>query len=175
MEALAKALLLLKQNTIGNYISPGLESSLLPDRSVRIFHQTREQTKLVTPHSHRFDMHAIVLEGGVTNTTWMRVSDRRADLFRESTLTYNNIGDYERRVEGDYHYGPISRHFVRGEAYSIPHGEIHSIVFKKGSVVLVFEGIDQGPETRIIEPVVYNVHTPLLDIQPWMFQRKVLK
>ncbi len=88
-------------NKINNYVIPGLSSSLIGNTSrhgcARIFECSRDHREIITPHSHRFDFQALVLQGEVHNEIWTETSTVEGDLYACTDLVYNGeIGDYRK-------------------------------------------------------------------------------
>lgn len=164
---------------VRNYAIPGLTSWLVgakaPNGSlVRLFHCDRNHQEPITPHSHRFDFHAQVLQGRVVNRVWQEASERYGDMFCESTEEYKGeIGQYETKVLGHSYYRFDDQNFVDGDEYFMGAHEIHSIFFAKDTYVLMFEGPTVTTDSLILEPVVNGERIPTFKVQDWMFKRGV--
>ncbi len=138
-----------------------------------MFECTREQHEFITPHSHRFDFSACVLEGFVANTLWVKTDDPKADLYRERQSNYlGTPGSYENNTLGDFRFVADTICHGEGEWYSMHFTEIHSIRFEKGSRVLFFEGPRKTNSSSIIEPVVDGEYLPTMRTEPWMFRKE---
>lgn len=172
------ALLALAHSPIHNYVIPGLTSSLLgapsPQGCVRLFECSREHQEAITPHSHRFDLQCIVLQGWVENKLWVETEDEHADAFAVSHIKYlGEPGAYEKRrygfaakfaIQSKEGYGP-------GDCYQMKSAEIHSIAFSRNAKVLFFEGPTLTDISVVIEPWVNGKMVPTSTTQPWMFDR----
>ena len=162
----------MRQDTLHNYVTMGLNSSLLTNGCVRHFHQTREQTSVITPHSHRFDLMCLVLSGVVTNTLYF--SSMEGDKYQVSEQVYKDIGKY-RILDTKY----VDRFILRptvyrsGEWYSMNYNEIHSIWFSKGAQVLFFEGPTVTDASYFLEPMdEYENVDRTLKTEEWMFRKE---
>lgn len=173
----AEEILKLRHSPIHNYAIPGLTSWLIGSPSeagtVRLFEMTRHQHQPITPHSHRFPLYSYVLEGSVENILWERSSIiSYGDTYQESELVYAggpgeyfvNSGEHDTWMHKSWEY-------KRGSSYSMGANDIHSIVFKKGALLLVFEGATVSDRSTILEPVCYGNVVPTFAVEDWMFQR----
>lgn len=167
-------------NTLDNYILPGLSSHLVGGGTygkVRLFEASRRQQAGITPHSHRFDFTCFVLQGSVVNTLW--TPDAQGDEFFMSYLEYQGeAGTYQKQEcipgvdkPGDYWSGNSSR-YSKDQWYSMSSEEIHSIEFSHDALVLFFEGPEKSKITRVLEPIVASVVIPTLKVEPWMFAKR---
>lgn len=162
------------KSKITNYILAGLSSTLLhtipSGGCVRLFENDRHQNSHITPHSHRFDLSCLVLEGEVLNILWE--SDKiDGDLFHVTEATYTGeIGKYEKQCAGDRCLSPRKEVYTAGDIYSMKHDEIHSIVFSKHAKVLFFESAPKSDSSIFIEPIVNGKRLKTMKTEPWMFQ-----
>ena len=158
-----------------NYVVPGVTSWLFGERGlrgcVRVFTSDRKHIEDVTPHSHRFDFHAIVLAGTVRNRIWTKRPSSCADFYAECDLTYGGApGSYEIREGNVGRWEPTDRTYEVGESYAMRAHEIHSIYFSRGAKVLVFEGPTTRTVSQILQPVVDGRMVQTFRVEPWMFQ-----
>lgn len=174
-------LLKMRHSPVRNYAIPGLTSWMIgqPDSEygcIRMFQCDRDHQEPITPHSHRFDLQCVVLEGRVTNRIWTPVHypyDKGDQYSRIAQEYEGSFGDYvmHQRARGeryefkDYVYGP-------GDTYSMEYDEIHSIYFAKGTKVLVFEGPQRANESTILLPYVNGETIDTFRLEPWMFKRE---
>ena len=164
----------MRKSPLHNYIVPGLTSWMIMDNGnlgkVRMFDCTREQHELITPHSHRFDFTACVIEGGVENTLWTPSSD--GDDYQVTRTTYlNEPGKYESELWQRDKFTTDVIAYDSGEWYGMKFNEIHSIKFHKGAKVLFFEGPAKVDCSYVLEPVVDGEHMKTMRTEPWMFKR----
>lgn len=158
---------------IRNYVVPGVTSWLIGERGangcVRMFTCDREHVEPVTPHSHRFGFHAVVLHGRVTQRLWRPISG--GDQYRSSTLDYRgSAGSYVKEPNGIELWDFRDEFFGAGDSYSMTPDEVHSIYFGKGTCVLVFEGPTERSYSTILEPVVDGQVCETFRVEPWMFR-----
>lgn len=174
-------LLSMSNNTLDNYILPGLSSHLIGGGGygkVRLFEASRRQQLGITPHSHRFDFTCLVLQGSVTNTLW--APDYQGDKFSMQYLEYQGqAGQYQKRERiqgvdkpGYTHWAGNSARYTEGQWYSMDSEEIHSIEFSRDALVLFFEGPEKTQITKILEPVAGTAVIPTLKVEPWMFTKR---
>ncbi len=162
-------------NKIGNYIVPGLDSIQI--NKVRMFHNKRHQSMLITPHSHRFDLFGYVMEGVVENTIYkpfIQSLDKGApaDDYAVSILEYGGApGRYDKRLDGISPFFKEIRRHEKGEWYFMKFTDIHSIQFSKGAKVLIFEGEQKTKCTSILEPCEDGVQIETFKVEPWMFTK----
>jgi hypothetical protein len=173
------ALLRMAHSPVGNYVLPGLTSSLIGAPSdkgtVRLFQNEREHQESITPHSHRFDFMCWVLRGSVRNRLWSKSysGDREADEYRSTTLRYGGeIGKYTTEPGEVHRWRYADSLFTEGQCYSMRAHEVHSIFFARRTVVLFFEGPTTADSSIVIEPVVKGETIPTLEVKPWMFKRE---
>lgn len=183
LEKLCGVLRPMLNNTITNYIVPGLNSSLVGDGDkggkVRIFHATRNTRDTITPHSHRFNFACLVLSGTVTNTIYEEDTMNRLGseqwvkstidpvCGRDGVLQYTQI----RADEPSNYYRKITT-YRPGNVYAMQHDQIHSIVFSHGAVVLFFEGPELSKRSVMIEPWENGKVIPTFETRDWMFQKE---
>ena len=169
-----KHLVSMRHSPLHNYIVPGLTSWLIMDQGaggkVRMFESTREQHEFITPHSHRFDFIACVVEGHVHNTLW--TPSPNGDECQVTRTTYlNEPGKYTSEVWQKDRF--ITEELCYGESrwYDMKFSEIHSIRFSKGAKVLFFEGPTKVNCSYILEPIVDGEHLNTMRTEPWMFRK----
>lgn len=175
-------LLSMANRAMTNYIVPGLESHLIGlgsanEGRVRIFANTRIQHGHITPHSHRFDFVAQVLQGSVTNTIYELTTQDEAKTAYEwvmSELEYNGEpGNYDIRQPGAVRFfSTQQRRYGAGDWYGMTHEQIHSIHFSQDAVVLFIEGPTLTNTSMILEPWVNDRKVPTFRVEDWMFQQK---
>jgi len=170
MKNLLKMLPEMQSSKLGNYIIAGLDSYLLENGKVRVFRNSRVHQDQITPHSHRYDFACLVLKGRVTNRLWHTCHKTNGDFFEESLLTYEDSpGNHIKTAEGRDFYTFIDKEYTVGETYCMEAGQLHSITFSKGAVVLFFEGPTTTDKSYIIEPVVNGAVIPTYVKQDYMF------
>lgn len=169
----------MQNSTVDNYVIPGLKSHLLGgfgNGRVRLFEATRNQIAHITPHSHRFHLASLVLQGVVTNHIW---NERihygyKPDKFEKSVIKYEGeIGSYAARKIGRQMYWRETKTYLQNEWYYMDAKDIHSIEFSSGARVLIFEGPQVSEESVILEPVL-NDGTALNTCitESWMFKKQ---
>ncbi|HET8687449.1 MAG TPA: hypothetical protein VFM18_12415, partial [Methanosarcina sp.] len=169
---------------VRNYAIPGLTSWMIssnPDGNIRLFEMTRNHIEPISPHSHRFDFHCIVLEGEVENIIyeparnyWNGDFPIDVDAYSELISTYNGeIGSYTNSRSYTKGYKIHVETYGTGDQYSMTHDQIHSIRFKKGTKVLFFEGPEKTNSSIVLEPFVDNEIIPTFKVEPWMFKSKI--
>src|SRR6185503_18478287 len=129
----------------------------------------------ITPHSHRFNFEALVLEGWVENTIFTK-SDYSGDLWCKSTIGQvcdeNGITNYRHERENvATRYTQKTTIYYKGDIYSMHFNEIHSIKFSSGAKVLLFEGIKQTHISEMLEPWVNGKVIPTFKTENWMFEK----
>jgi hypothetical protein len=159
---------------IRNYVVPGVTSWLIGERStkgcVRMFTCERDHVEPVTPHSHRFGFHAVVLHGRVTQRLWRQKWN--GDVYRSSVLKYEgDAGKYQQIPGGSEPWTFSDELYGPGDSYSMRPEELHSIYFARGTKVLVFEGPTELGHSTILEPVVDGEVCETFRVDPWMFKR----
>ena len=161
----------MKNKTSYNCIVEGLNSSLIGGGGhggVRLFEQSRNQIKQITPHNHRFDFTCLVLSGHVVNHLWRE--SKNGDEYQSSSLTYlGRPGSYTKEAGVVSSFSKFSKKYVEGDWYSMKAHELHSIEFSKGAKVLFFEGKEVTKTTQVIEPYVNKQLIPTLLTEDWMF------
>lgn len=177
MNANLDHLLAMRHSPVRNYAIPGLTSWLITEPTdkgcVRMFECERTHVEPITPHSHRFDFTAFVLQGQVTNRIW-REDEADGDLY--------SVGLLPKKGAGPGHYmnavGQKLRKFSftdcaygTGDSYMMRSHEIHSIYFTRGTIVLMIEGPDVDEKSYILEPIVDGQRIPLFRVEPWMFKK----
>lgn len=176
IEEILKAIGPMRNARLGNYIAPGLTSVLIGGDNhgkVRLFESSRETLEFITPHSHRFDFTAIVLEGWVVNTLFLRGGGE--DWCRSHITQVCGTGgimDYEHKREtSPFKWYRAATTYKAGATYSMKHSEIHSIRFSGGAKVLMFEGPQLTTRSVMLEPWVDGRVVPTFRTEGWMFQR----
>jgi hypothetical protein len=160
---------------VGNYILPGMSSSLVAEDGkgangrVRVFEATREQRDQITPHSHRFSFQCLVLRGTVWNILWKE--DPSGDEYQLSSLYYEDMGKYKKTPVRVGRFKEEETYYGTGQWYSMAAHEIHSIEFSKDAIVLFFEGVSYMRTTEILEPWVDGELVPTFRVEPWMFKK----
>lgn len=177
------ALMRMAHSPVHNYAIPGLTSYLIggrgPQGCVRLFVNKRQHVEPITPHSHRFDFHARVLRGSVTNRLWTKVhrpahGADEGDMYMLSAQTCKGSepgAGYETVQLGAALYAYKDHLFEAGDTYSMNASEIHSIYFSRGAVVQFFEGPTTKDATVVLEPYVHHEVIPTLKVEKWMFRR----
>lgn len=168
--------------SLRNYIVPGLTSQLIgegPKGKVRIFTSDRDQKNHILPHSHRFDFTCLVLKGQVINSVYTPASYGQTDgvdLHAVGTLTLADGGKPGECVMTPGTQGlPFAaalRAYREGDTYAMTAKEIHSIEFKKDSVVLFLEGPRLTDTSVVLEPWSNGQRVATYGVQPWMFQKE---
>lgn len=170
--------MILNGETIKNYVTAGLTSTLLGERNkkdgscVRLFSAERE-TSDITPHSHRFDFQCYVICGQVINKIYYRPhSSETGDLFQESVLK-GKLGEYTKEYieKGQHIYKCSEDIYEAGSWYGMNRAQIHSIVFKKDTKVIFFEGPNITDNSVILEPIIDGEVIPTFKVEPWMFKK----
>lgn len=163
---------------IGNYVIPGLSSSLVGGEGrgmVRMFECSRDHEESITAHSHRFDLLCIVLRGKVWNTTWTKANsnDEEADEYHAVSLDYlGDVGEY-RRVGREVSCWKWQTHqYKQGDEYFMKADEVHSICFSRGAKVLCFEGPTVSDKSIALLPYVDGETIDTMTVQPWMFKKE---
>lgn len=169
-------------DSLHNYIVPGLVSTLIGEdphasAKIRLFRNTRVQDEFITPHSHRFDLACMVLQGSVENTIFTAVpyaghtSEMYSDEYQVSKLVYDGYpGKYKKE---DDHFARFARNpktYRPGQWYFLKDYDIHSIKFSKDAIVLIFEGDSKTDETVILEPRVNGETIRTFKVEDWMFK-----
>lgn len=169
-------------DSLHNYIVPGLVSTLIGEdphasAKIRIFRNTRIQDEFITPHSHRFDLACMVLQGRVENTIFSGVpypnhhSHIYSDEYQVSRLLYEgDPGKYDKADTVVERFGRFTNTYTSGQWYFLKYHEIHSIKFSKDAIVLVFEGDSKTDTTMILEPIVNGKTIRTFKVEDWMFQ-----
>jgi hypothetical protein len=171
-ESHLKDLLAMAGNGLTNYIVPGLESHLFS--KARVFVNTRKQEAFVTPHSHRYNLACLVLDGSVCNSVYEQSSAPSAQRYALSELhsvSADEPGKYQApALIGADNYIVTHTGYREGEWYLLPWHVIHSITFSDDAKVLVLEGPAENDFVTILEPVVRGERVATFRVEPWMFQ-----
>lgn len=167
-----KALRGMTGNGLTNYVVPGLESHLFA--KARMFVNTRKQEAFVTPHSHRYDLACLVLEGSVCNSVYELSKEPFAQHYAVSSMrsvSGDEPGKYmSLEPRGEDRFAVTHTQYARGEWYILPYEVIHSITFSEDAKVLVLEGPAELDFVTILEPSVNGKRVPTFRAEPWMFQ-----
>lgn len=168
----------MKHSPLRNYAGiPGLTSWAIGGMStpgagmVRMMECNREHHENIIPHSHRFDLHCIVLAGSVRNVLWK--PSVIGDEYRSTSLRASSAGVYEAIETGEERsikWQAEESRYVENDEYHMKAREVHSIYFSRGAVVLFFEGPQVSGESLILEPVVDGEVIPTFKVEPWMFK-----
>jgi hypothetical protein len=176
----------MRGSSIGNYICPGMRSTMLAERPdgacVRMFEAERDTREFpITPHSHGYDFAALVLEGSVINTMYYREDTEGFIADKKSTALYaigylrGRLGQYEVErppAENGSLYFVDDTPYEAGETYDMTWNQIHSITFGAGSKVLMFCGPRVEDTTTFLEPWVLGWgRVPLFETKAWMYQK----
>jgi hypothetical protein len=178
LEILTKAIEPMRNNTLRNYIVPGLTSHLIGGPKaglVRLFHSERETREFITPHSHRFDFTCLVLNGDVVNTLF-RQGYSYDDAWCLSTINQvcgkDGLNEYQHlREDKPSNWRTEVKAYTTGDTYSMKHTEIHSIKFGKDTRVLFFESPQLTLTSQMIEPWENGKVIPTFRTEPWMFEK----
>lgn len=174
----------MSHNRLQNYIVPGVSSHLVGDGGtkfgkVRVFRAERDARDWVTPHSHRFDFCAIVLKGEVSNTLFEEpLHTQEGDEWCLSTITQvcgeKGLYDYKHlRAMDPLRRVQVTTDYRAGEAYYMDYTQVHSVVFQKGTEVLILEGPQKTEVSVMLEPWVDGKCVPTFKTEPWMFEREI--
>lgn len=174
----------MKHSPVRNYAVPGLTSWLIGGRSdcgtVRLFECDRDHQEPITPHSHRFDFHCLVLAGEVMNIIWTPEEDPTnyygfpdpgKDRYTACTQEFINMGMYKFHRGDDSRYKRTNHYYKEGDQYSMKMDQIHSIFFGAGAKVLFFEGPQITNNSVILQPFVDGEVIDTFKVEPWMFKR----
>lgn len=169
-------------DSLHNYIVPGLVSTLIGEdphasAKIRMFRNTRVQDEFITPHSHRFDLACMVMQGSVENTIFEAVpypnhhSETYSDEYQASRLLYEgNPGKYDKADTVVQRYSRFDNTYKPGQWYFLKFDQIHSIKFSKDAIVLVFEGDSKTDTTTVLEPRVNGSTIRTFKVEDWMFK-----
>ena len=156
-------------NELTNYILPGLSSFEIT--KARVFTMQRPATTMMAPHTRRYELRALVIEGVVTNTVY--VADPYGCSYAITSLNYKGhpgsyvCKDTEQRCAFTQQinaYGP-------GDWYSLRADEFCSMSFEHGAEVLILEGPQISDSSRILEPVdAEGKRIETFRVEPWMFK-----
>ena len=167
----------MQRNGLRNYVIPGLSSHQLGDGArggqVRMFSCFRDQQEHITPHSHRFDFAAYVLNGKVWNQIWTIDDEDEGGLYMVSELLYGGeVGEYKYKNLYPKSFRRETTSYSTGDWYFMRANEIHSIEFQAGTQVIFFEGPEKTNGTKILEPFVHDKVVRTFDIKEWMFEKE---
>lgn len=171
---------------VRNYVIPGLTSWLIGGRGpqgqvVRLFECERNHIEGIVPHSHRFDLHSIVVDGEVTNRLWVtraispgsrvEYGEDCYQILKQTLVDDGSMGNYSLEKGAIVAAKAYNSTYAAGDSYFMKSDEIHDISFSKGAAVLVFEGPQVTRESLVLQPRVDNTMVPTLKVEPWMFKR----
>lgn len=168
-------------NTLRNYIVPGLNSHLVGGGEfgkVRLFEAIRLTREFITPHSHRFNFTCLVLQGSVRNTIYIRTEHINDEQWCLSTINQvcglNGLNEYEHhRSNVPSHWRAQTTVYSAGDTYNMTYGQIHSIEFDRHTKVLFFEGPQKVSNSEMIEPWINGKVIPTFKTEDWMFEKDI--
>lgn len=180
IDALKRTIHAMKHSPVDNYAGiPGLTSWLVGagisqnHGGMRLFTCIRNHQEPIIPHSHRYDLHCIVLAGTVQNIIWSSTVASSGDRFTMSDLIYRGKpGDYSPSELGTGYYAPSTCSYTAGEEYLMDSKTIHSIFFGRGAEVLIIESAPKSSSSVILEPRVGDETIRTFQVQPWAFQSR---
>jgi hypothetical protein len=147
---------------INNYAVPGLTSRLLEGWRPRVF-TTERSTRFTWPHSHRYDLLSIVLEGVVLNRLWH--PGTLLPRYR-STLRYDGApGQYTAVPGAPSRWFYSEGQYFSGQHYFMTHDDIHSIAFGAKTTVLILE----GPPVSDTSVILHD--EPIFQVEEGLFER----
>lgn len=160
---------------IDNYIVPGLSSLLLDKVKPRMFVASREQERHIVPHTHRYDLFSIVLQGWVVNSIYTEeMGNMDADLYTRLAVKTENFEYTTTRLDKSVYLKTVTTYNV-GEGYYMPHDTFHSIKFSRDAVVLILEGREITKTSHILLPTGDNDQLlGELDVKEWMFKKPTI-
>lgn len=168
----------MKHSPLRNYAGiPGLTSWAIGGMGdpgvgmVRMMECSREHHENIIPHSHRFDLHCIVLAGSVRNVLWK--PNVIGDEYSATSLRASGAGAYTVMAKGDdrtMKWQVTESRYEAGAEYHMTAKQVHSIYFSRGAVVLFFEGPKVSDESIILEPFIDGEVVPTFKVEPWMFK-----
>ena len=166
-----------RDSTISNYVVPGLESVSLGQSNgfhVRMFHMTAHQMMHITPHSHRFNLLSFVLEGEVEHHVYEKASDGYENLPSACKLAIlsqkGKFGEYQTEIHSNGVFRRYEAVYKAGGSYFLNAEEYHSVIFSKGTKVLIVEG-PEVCESKVLVPLVNNTVCSTLFTADWMFKK----
>lgn len=174
----------MKHSPIHNYAVPGLTSWLIGAHTdkgcVRLFECERDHVEPIIPHSHRFDLHCLVLAGTVRNVLWVtrplanvNVLSTQEDAYTATDHIYGGkCGEYKRGETKLVAAYRKTGSYSAGQTYGMKASEVHSIYFSKGAKVLFFEGPQLTDTNIVLEPFVAGETVPTFKVEPWMFTKE---
>jgi hypothetical protein len=178
-------LMAMRHSPIRNYVVPGITSWLIgahhaTNGCVRMLQCSRNQIESVAPHDHRFSFHAIVLAGRVTNRLWVP-DGPGGDLYQSTTLQPTGVSSatgprYLKHATADVGGWRFQdTDYEAGQSYGMAAHEVHSITFRRGTTLLIFEGRQEKTCSMILEPVVDGMVKSSFHVEPWMFEQEARK
>lgn len=166
-----------RDSTVSNYVVPGLESVSLGQLNgfhVRMFHMTANQMMYITPHSHRFNLLSFVLEGEVEHHVYERVGDgheNRPSAYKLAILSQKGkFGEYETEIYSNGLFRRYEAVYKAGGSYFLNAAEYHSVIFSRGTKVLIIESPEVN-ESKVLVPLVKNTVCSTLFTADWMFKK----
>lgn len=184
LERLRAVTLAMRNNTVHDYVIPGLSSSLIGGDGkhgrVRMFTQERYHEEPITPHTHRFDFTCLVLKGQVKQVLWKPApeipgADPGDPFCRTKLIHHGRFGEYDVEPEINIPFTNYFRYeltYSSGMCYHMKAEEYHTIFFSKGAEVLFFEGPDRLDHSFILEPVSDGRVIRTFKVEPWMFRKE---
>lgn len=180
IDALKRTVNAMKHSPVDNYAGiPGLTSWLIgagispTHGGMRLFTCLRNHQEPIIPHSHRYDLHCIVLAGKVQNLIWSPTVSSSGDRFTLSNLNYcGKPGSYNISQSGSGYYSASSCNYTAGEEYLMDSKTIHSIFFSRGAEVLIIESAPKSDTSAILEPRIGDETIRTFQVQPWAFQQR---
>lgn len=152
-----------------DYILPGLRSSQIP--KARVFTMQRPPVTLMVPHTRRYELRALVIEGVVTNTVYL--PDVYGCSYAITEIHYGGrpgayiCKDTQQRES----FTQEVTSYGAGDWYSLRADEFCSMSFDQGAEVLILEGPQISDSSRILEPVdAEGKRIETFRVEPWMFK-----
>lgn len=165
------------KTAITNYGVPGMTSRLLDQGVLRVLTASTRQQFFVTPHSHRYDLLCLVLEGEVENILYEETGDGTGEEYGVMRCTYEGKKEAFKKEIGSVRKGTFvtySNIYCEGDCYFMKANEIHTVVFEANTTVLVMEGVTRRNTTQVLLPVgADGKPIDTLQTQPWMYQEVV--
>lgn len=176
VEILRNACEEIKSDKVSNYVIAGLDSYLLGKGKVRLFKNSRNHQDSITPHSHRYSVTSIVLQGHVENHIWEACNKHNkqcGDLFQKSVIKpkAEAFSGFTKEEAGRDFYTKVTKIYSAGEVYFMDANTIHSINFSKGAIVLIIEGREVAESSVVLEPVVNGEVIKTLENKDYMFKQ----
>jgi hypothetical protein len=178
---LLKSLKASAHSPVRNYAIPGLTSWLVSSGGpglVRLFHSERRHVEPITPHTHRFNFSALVLQGGVTNRVWTvwpyeTGFVENTDEYVQTKLEYKSeIGAYAKGSKKVVLASFEDYKYTEGDTYSMDAFDFHSIYFERDTWVLMLEEPSSTAASFVLEPFVDGQSIPAFNVEDWMFKKE---